>query len=211
MTTLLPCTAVLFDCDGVLVDSEAVIAASWTQWAQQVRVDPAAVVAFVHGRRSEDTVAQFIEADGADEALALIEAIEINNASTVTAIPGAPALLASIPADFWAIVTSGSLPLASARLAAAGIPVPKVMVTSDDVTQGKPHPEGYLAAARLLGIPARQCVVVEDAPAGVRAARDAGAGYVLGVGPIAPGEGGPDITVPDLRRVRWTGEGLEIR
>lgn len=210
MTTVLPCTAVLFDCDGVLVDSESVIHRSWTRWALQLQVDPAAVTAAVHGRRSQDTVAQFIEAVGREQALALIDAIEIDDAETVTAIPGAAELLATIPAAQWAIVTSGSLPLASARLAAAGIPTPNVMVTGQDVRQGKPHPEGYLAAARLLGVSPEACVVVEDAPAGIRAAREARVGYVLGVGSFDVGEDQPEVMTPDLRGVRWIGSGLEI-
>lgn len=201
----------LFDCDGVLVDSEAVIYRSWTRWAQHVQVDPAAVLAAVHGRRSQDTVAQFIETVGREQALALIDTIEIDDASAVTAIPGAAELLASIPADHWAIVTSGSLPLASARLTAAGIPTPNVMVTGQDVRQGKPHPEGYLAAARLLRVPPAQCVVVEDAPAGIRAAREAGVGSVLGVGAFGGGGDQPDITVADLRSVHWSNAGLEVR
>jgi sugar-phosphatase len=210
LTTFLPCTAVLFDCDGVLVDSESVIHRSWARWAHQLQVDPAAVVASVHGRRSRDTVAQFIAAAGFEEALALIDAIEIDDAAAVAAIPGAVDLLAAMPAGQWAIVTSGSRPLASARMAAAGIPLPHVMVTGQDVSQGKPHPEGYLAAARQLGLAPEQCVVVEDAPAGVRAARAAGVGHVLGVGSCNMGEDRPDVMTPDLRSVRWTRDGLAV-
>ena len=210
MTTFLPCTAVLFDCDGVLVDSEAVIHRSWTRWAQQFQLDPAVVVATVHGRRSQDPVAHYVAAAGYAEALALIDAIEIDDAAAVAAIPGTVDLLASIPADRWAVVTSGSRPLASARMAAAGIPLPQVLVSGQDVRQGKPHPEGYVAAARLLGVPTAQCVVVEDAPAGIRAARAAGAGHVLGVGSFTAGSDQPDVATPDLRGVRWRGDGLEI-
>lgn len=210
LTTVLPCTAVLFDCDGVLVDSASVISRSWTRWAQQLQVDRTAVLAAVHGRRSRDTVAQFIATDSFEAALALIDAIEIDDAAGVTAIPGAAELLASIPAGRWAIVTSGSLPLASARLAASGLPTPEVLVSGQDVSQGKPHPEGYLAAARLLGVPAARCVVVEDAPAGVRAAREAGVGQVLGIGAFGGDGDRPDVTAPDLRHVRWNNAGLEI-
>ena len=210
MTTVLPCTAVLFDCDGVLVDSQSVISRSWTRWAQQLQVDRTAVLTALHGRRSRDTVAQFIADTGFEEAVALIDAIELDDAASVTAIPGAAELLAAVPAGRWAIVTSGSLPLATARLVAAGLPIPDVLVTGQHVSQGKPHPEGYLAAARLLGVPAGQCVVVEDAPAGIRAAHGAGVGYVLGVGNFDAGEDQPDLTVPDLRSVRWSSAGLEV-
>ena len=211
LTTVLPCTAVLFDCDGVLVDSESVIHRSWTRWAHRYQVDPAAVLSTVHGRRSRDTVAHFIAAAGFEEALALIDAIEIDDAAAVAAIPGTADLLAAIPAGHWAVVTSGSRPLASARMAAAGIPLPQVLISGQDVREGKPHPEGYLAAARRLGVAPQQCVVVEDAPAGMRAAREARVGYVLGVGSFDVGEEQPDVVTPDLRHVHWTGDGLEIR
>jgi sugar-phosphatase len=210
LTTVFPCSAVLFDCDGVLVDSESVIHRSWTRWAHHFQIDPPLVLAAVHGRRSQDTVAQFIAAAGQEEALAIIDAIELDDASAVTAIPGAVDLLASIPRERWAIVTSGSRALAGARMAAASIPVPQVLVSGQDVRHGKPHPEGYLAAARLLGVAPEHCVVVEDAPAGIRAAREAGVGYVLGVGRFDTTEDRPDVATPDLRNVRWRGDGLEV-
>ncbi len=208
--TTLPCTAVLFDCDGVLVDSESTILRSWRRWAEQMGVDPAAVLPDIHGRRSQDTVARFIEPARREKALALIDSIEMDHAPEVTAIPGAANLLDSIPAGRWAIFTSGSRNLARARLAAAGIPIPSVLITGQDVTDGKPHPEGYLAAARGLDAPAEDCVVVEDAPPGIRAARAAEARAVLGIGSLEPGADGPDIAIPDLRFARWSPTGLEI-
>jgi sugar-phosphatase len=211
LTTVLPCAAVLFDCDGVLVDSMSVIHRSWVRWAHHFQIDPPVVLAAVHGRRAQDTVAQFIEDAGQAEALALIDAIEIDDASAVTAIPGAVDLLATIPPDRWAIVTSGSQALASARMAAAGIPMPQVLVSGQDVRQGKPHPEGYLAAARRLGAAPEHCVVVEDAPAGIRAAREARVGSVLGIGSFDMDEDRPDVATPDLRNVSWRGDGLEVR
>jgi sugar-phosphatase len=143
-------------------------------------------------------------------AVELIDALEIEDAVTATEIPGAAELLSAIPAGRWATVTSASRCLAHARLSAAGLIAPEVLVTAGDVRHGKPHPEGYLAAAQRLGVPADQCVVVEDAPAGIRAARAAQVGHVLAVGSRDMGEHQPDARVPDLRSVHWTSSGIEI-
>lgn len=208
--TVLPCTAVLFDCDGVLVDSDAAVVRSWTRWALAMDLDPEEVLPAVYGRRSVDTVAEFIALPRRREALELIDRLEIEDAATTTPIPGAAGLVAAIPPHRWATVTSASRDLAHARLKAAGLGAPDVLVTAGDVEHGKPHPEGYLTAAQHLGVPAEQCVVVEDAPAGIRAARAAGVRHVLGVGNREMGEHRPDAVVPDLRSVRWGGVGLEI-
>ncbi|MDO5675892.1 MAG: HAD-IA family hydrolase [Propionibacteriaceae bacterium] len=209
--TVLTCSAVLFDCDGVLVDSARIIDESWTRWALEVGVEPAAVLRALHGRRSQDTVALFVE-DLVEraEALALIDAIELEDAAGTGAIPGARELLASIPEDRWAVFTSGSVPLATARLTAAGIQIPKVFITGDRVTHGKPHPEGYLAAARGLGFAPGECVVVEDAAPGIRAGREAGVRYVVGVGSHGFGDEVPDAVVADLSEMSWNGAGLSV-
>jgi sugar-phosphatase len=209
--TVLHCTAVLFDCDGVLVDSDTAVVRSWTRWAHEMNLDPGEVLPTVYGRRSVDTVAQFIAPSKRSAAVELIDALEIEDAATAAEIPGAAELLAAIPAGRWATVTSASRGLAHARLSAAGLTAPEVLVTAGDVRHGKPHPEGYLAAAQRLGVPADQCVVVEDAPAGIRAARAAQVAHVLGVGSRDIGEHHPDALVPDLRSVHWTNAGLEIR
>jgi len=179
--------AVLFDCDGVLVDSDASVTRAWSHWAQHYRLAVDDVVGSVHGRRSADTVAAFLPADTRDTALALIDAYEIEDAAAVSGLPGAHDLLSAIPPSRWAVVTSGTGALARARLRAAGLPPPAVLVTADDVTRGKPDPEGYLRAAATLGIPIGDAVVVEDSPGGIRAARRAGARAVVGVSPRARG------------------------
>ena len=209
--TVLHCAAVLFDCDGVLVDSDTAVVRSWTRWAHEMDLDPEEVLPTVYGRRSVDTVAQFISPSKRPAAVELIDALEIEDAATATEIPGAAALLAAIPSGRWATVTSASRDLAHARLSAAGLTASEVLVTAGDVSHGKPHPEGYLAAAQRLGVSADQCVVVEDAPAGIRAARAARVGHVLGVGGRGFGEHQPDAVVPDLRPVHWTSAGLEIQ
>jgi sugar-phosphatase len=128
----------------------------------------------IHGRRAIDTIReQAPHLDAERELAALVEA-ESRETSGITVIPGAAELLASIPGERWAIVTSGPHPVALARLRTAGLPVPRVLVTADRVKAGKPDPEGYRAAARTLGFPPARCVVVEDAPAGVEAARRGG-------------------------------------
>jgi len=207
--TFLACRGLLFDCDGVLVDSLASVTAAWSRWALELGLEPAAVNSLVHGRRSVDTVAMVVPEEHRAERLAQIDRYEIEDAATVRAIPGAAALLASLPADRWAVVTSGRADLALARLRAAGLPCPDALVTADDVAQGKPDPEGYRKAAERLGVPTAATVVVEDMPVGISAARAAGAGAVVGVGQRSA-DGAPDVVVADLRSLRWTGEGLEV-
>lgn len=206
---VLPAAGVLFDCDGVLVDSDASVLSAWTRWATRYDQDPVTIGDIVHGRRAADTVELLIGSDRRAAALTDINAFEVEDAATVTAIPGAAALVASIPADRWAVVTSGNRILAAARLAAAGIPAAAVMITADDVTDGKPHPEGYRAAATRLGLAADQTVVFEDADSGVRAARAAGVRAVVGVGARALATDA-DVVVTDLSSISWNGTGLTI-
>jgi sugar-phosphatase len=166
--------AVLFDCDGVLVDSAASVDRGWRRWAEGHGLDVDAIVAVAHGRRTEDTMRELgLEGDLSRE-LKQLESYEIEGASTVSAFPEAAVLLPELPPGSWAVVTSGTRALATARLAAAGLPLPAVLIAADDVAAGKPSPEGYLEAARQLGVPAADCLVFEDAPAGVQAALAAG-------------------------------------
>jgi mannitol-1-/sugar-/sorbitol-6-phosphatase len=202
------CRGILFDCDGVLVDSLASAEQGWTQWAREYGVDPGDVLVGLHGRRSADTVAHFLPEARRAEGLARIEEIEIGSAGPIPSVPGAPELLAGLPAN-WAVVTSASPALVRARLAAADLPLPAVLVTGADVTAGKPAPDGYLKAAEALGIPISACVVVEDSVAGIAAGRAAGAGHVLGVGKGALATDA-DTVVPDLRGIRWGYQGLLV-
>ena len=161
--------AVLFDLDGVLVDSRATVEEAWGRFAARHGLDPEHVIANCHGRRTVDLirlVAPHLDADG--EAF-LIEQEEVSSAGPIRALPGARELLETVPADRFAIVTSGSRPLAVARLRAAGLPVPAVLVTAEDVERGKPDPAGYLSAAAQLGVEPARSLVVEDSPAGVDA------------------------------------------
>ena len=204
------CAAVLFDCDGVLVDSDASVVSAWSRWAVDRDLDPQHVVPTVHGRRSADTVSLLVDAPQRRAALEQIDRYEIEDARRVRAIAGAVALTARMHRDTWAVVTSGTSALAHARLRAAGIAAPAVVVTADDVEHGKPHPEGYLTAAQRLGVPIARAVVLEDALAGIRAARAAGAKAVIGIGgrDLA---GEADVVVPDLERLGWSEGTLHVK
>jgi mannitol-1-/sugar-/sorbitol-6-phosphatase len=203
-----PCHGLLFDCDGVLVDSTASGEAAWTEWARRYALDPAQVLDGVHGRRSQDTVRRFLPADRVDDALRTIEAIEIESAKETEAMPGAAQLLAHLPAN-WAVVTSASPALARTRLNAAGLPWPPALISAKDVANGKPAPDGYLEGARRLGRPISECVVLEDSDNGVRAGYAAGAAHVIGVGEHAL-RTEAEIVVSDLTGVRWRDDSLDI-
>jgi mannitol-1-/sugar-/sorbitol-6-phosphatase len=183
--------AVLFDCDGVLVDSAASIRRSWQRWCDIHEIDATSVVAVAHGRRSIDTIRRAPHLDVIAETTRF-EQIEVANASSTQAVRGALELVRSLRCR-WAVVTSASRRLAVARLESAGFELPAVLVTADDVERGKPDPDGYRAAANALGVPASQCVVIEDADSGVRAGLAAGC-VVIGVGSA--------VTVDGARRVR---------
>lgn len=204
LTLAVPPGGVLFDSDGVLVDSDACVEQAWGAWAQQHGLDPALVLAEVHGHPARQTVAKLIAPQRRTEALALIDRLELEAAGSVRPLPGAAALLGSLPRDRFAVVTSGNGVLARARLQAADLPTPVHLVTADDVARGKPDADPYVAGARALGIPPACCIVFEDAPVGIRSARAAGAGAVVGVGRSTAGED-VDAFVPDLGAVTYDG------
>jgi len=166
--------AVLSDLDGVLVDSAAVIERTWRGFADRHGLDPDEVVAAGHGRRSIDLIRLVAPHLDAESEAANVEREEIAQTTGLRPLPGARELVDAVPAERFAIVTSGSRALALARLRAAGLPVPAVLVTAEEVDDGKPHPAGYLRAAELLGVDPAHSVVLEDAPAGVEAGRAAG-------------------------------------
>jgi sugar-phosphatase len=169
------CAALLFDLDGVLINSTPAVARVWAQWALEHGFNPEEVVARAHGRPSLTTVKEYLP--NADHELENkeVERREIEDLEGVVPLPGALDLLASLPEDRWTIVTSCTRPLAEVRIQAAGLPLPRKMITSNDIQHGKPNPEPYLKGASILGFPAQECVVLEDVPAGVRAGKSAGA------------------------------------
>jgi sugar-phosphatase len=176
------CRAILFDLDGVLVDSTVIVERHWRMWAAQHGLESEFILANSHGRRTMDTlrtVASHLNLDLEQEA-ALLEKREVEDTEGLIAVPGAVELLLALPGHSWAVVTSGSRMLATTRLQAVGLPIPQTFVTAEEVCLGKPHPEGYLKAATLLGLEPQDCLVIEDAPAGMQAAHAAGS-RVIGV------------------------------
>ena len=169
------CDAILFDMDGVLIDSTPAVDRVWRKWALEHGFPPDEVVARAHGRPSIATLREYLPGADHEAENRIVELAEMDDLEDVVPLPGAQALLRSLPPDRWIVVTSSTRPLAEVRLRAAGLTIPISLVTSSDVTHGKPHPEPYLKGARLLGFPAFQCVVIEDAPAGIRAGKLAGA------------------------------------
>jgi mannitol-1-/sugar-/sorbitol-6-phosphatase len=173
--TQITCRALLFDLDGVLIDSTPAVTRVWTQWAISHGFHPAEVVRKAHGRPSVSTIRDYLPHADHEAENCKVESGEIADLDGVVPLPGARELLDALPSDRWTIVTSCTRPLAGVRLGAAGLPVPRFLVTCDDIKNGKPDPEPYLKGASLLGVPATSCVVVEDAPAGIRAGKAAGA------------------------------------
>ncbi|MGF6230408.1 sugar-phosphatase [Inquilinus ginsengisoli] len=166
--------AFLFDMDGTLIDSIASAVRVWTRWAERHGLDADAVVESMHGVRAVETIRRWGVPDVEREAAELTQA-EIDDVDGVVAIAGVERFLRTLPPDRWAIVTSAPRALAAKRLAAAGLVPPAVLVTAEDVARGKPAPDGFLAAAKRLGVDPEDCLVWEDAPAGIASAEASGA------------------------------------
>jgi sugar-phosphatase len=173
--TSIRCRGVLFDLDGVLVDSTPAVARVWAGWAREHGFDADEVVRRAHGRPSITTIRELLPGGDHEAEDREVERREIADVEGVIPLPGAMELLQALPLERWAIVTSCTRPLAGVRIGAAGLPQPKHLVTASDVLRGKPDPEPYVKGAQVLGVPAAECVVLEDAPAGIRAGKAAGA------------------------------------
>lgn len=173
--TQIRCNALLFDMDGVLIDSTPAVARVWRRWAQAHGFRPEEVVAKAHGRPSIVTVREYLPNSDHEAENRIVERSEMEDLEGVVPLPGARELLDRLPRNRWTIVTSSTRPLAEVRLRAASLAIPEKLITSSDIINGKPHPEPYLKAAGMLGCPAAECVVLEDAPAGIEAGRAAGA------------------------------------
>ena len=187
-STRIHSSALLFDMDGVLINSTPAVARVWRRWALEHGFNPEEVVDRAHGRPSLTTVREYLPHADHEAENREVERREIEDLEGVVPLPGALDLLASLPPDRWTIVTSCTRPLAEVRIKAAGLPVPPRLITSNDITHGKPHPEPYLKAAALLGFPAAECVVVEDVPAGIRSGKAAGARVIAFVSTVAAPE-----------------------
>jgi mannitol-1-/sugar-/sorbitol-6-phosphatase len=172
MTTF-SCAAILFDLDGVLVDSTGSVDRQWRAWAREKGIDEDSVIAIAHGVRSIEVIRAIAPHLDAEKEARKLENREAEDPG-IAVMPGAIELVRGIPENLWCVVTSGTRHLASERLKRVGVPLPKVMVAADDVVNGKPHPEPYLKGAELLGVNPAECLVIEDAPAGIRSARAGG-------------------------------------
>lgn len=192
-------TAVLFDSDGVLIDSHHQVLVAWKQLSDEFDLDYEKLLGELAGVRSEDTLGRYLPPERARQAVGRLEDLEVELARGSRPLPGALHLLDKLPAESWTIVTSGSRRLAESRWRGAGIPIPPRVITAEDVAAGKPDPEPYLAAARLLEVDPRSCVVFEDSPAGGAAGEAAGA-TVIAVG-NQPWKTEPEARVDDLSRV----------
>ena len=172
------CRGMLFDLDGVLVDSTPAVARVWAWWAREHGFNVDEIVEQAHGRPSIATIRELLPNSDYEAENHEVERREIEDIEGVIALPGTLKLLEGLPLDRWAIVTSCTRRLAEVRIGAAGLPRPPYLVTSDDVRRGKPDPEPYQKGAQLLAVAAEECVVFEDAPAGIRAGKAAGARVV---------------------------------
>ncbi|MEM9633223.1 MAG: HAD-IA family hydrolase [Pseudomonadota bacterium] len=197
-------SAVLFDMDGTLLDSRVVVERVMTDWANKNGIDPRALLAVSTGRRTIDVVREFAKPGTDCEAEAAnIEAAETTDVRGIEAIPGAAELLTRLPPKRWAVVTSAGRDLAIRRLTAASLPIPEVLVTAEDIDNGKPDPSGYILAAEKLGAKVEHCLVFEDAPAGIQAGLNAGSD-VIAIGFASPGDMKPNCPlVSDFRAVEF--------
>ena len=203
------CSGLLFDNDGVLVDSHAAAKAAWDVWAKEYFPGYDLDKAKNAGRRAEDMVREMVSPELFMVANDRINELEQETAHMTVPLNGAKELLESLPKGVWTICTSANPNLGRARLEAAGLLIPEQLVTGDDVKRGKPFPDPYLLGAEKLGFDIADCVVFEDAEAGVQSALEAGAGLVIGVGTRGL-ETTADIVVKDLTGISFDGEELVI-
>jgi sugar-phosphatase len=213
--TEIACAALLFDLDGVLINSTPAVARVWRRWAIEHGFNPEEVVARAHGRPSMTTVREYLPNADHEAENREVERREIEDLEGVVPLPGALDLLASLPDDRWTIVTSSTRPLAEVRIKAAGLPLPGKLITSSDIQHGKPHPEPYLKGASVLGLPAEECIVLEDVPAGVRAGKSAEArviAFTTTVSSLALEEAGADWILKNCGAIRLLdrAEGLRL-
>lgn len=204
--------AILFDLDGTLIDSTASVIRSWRRFAEHYDVSPAALHEN-HGQPARTLLSRLLPEDLRAEGLVHVTDLEVTDAVGLEPVRGARAFFESVPTDRRAIVTSGSVPIATARLDAAGFPHPDVFVTIDDVTHGKPDPEPFLTAAARLGVDPTRCLVVEDAAAGIAAARAAGCAVIGIAGTVDVAELAADLVLDGLDRIELhvDDSGLRLR
>ena len=210
-TPTLRCRALLFDLDGVLVDSAACVEATWREWALRHRLDPERVIQVAHGRRTIETLPLVAPHLNVAEEVAALEGNEANTTDGVFEVPGARALVEGLPSDAWAIVTSGVRAVATLRIRHVGLPLPPVLVCADEIVRGKPDPEGYLTAAERLGRRPQDCVVIEDTPPGIEAGHNAQMRVVAIAGTYSAGAlSNADVVAARLASLRVSRAGGQL-
>jgi mannitol-1-/sugar-/sorbitol-6-phosphatase len=205
------CCAILFDMDGVLVDSTPSVSYQWLAWARENQIPAEIMLPIIHGRRTVEVIQIAAPHLDAEAEAKKIEQRGAKDNDRVSVVPGAAELLNSLPQDRWAVVTSATRHVAQSRLAYFNLPAPRVLVTADDVLKGKPDPEPYLKGARLVGVDPVECLVVEDAPAGIRSAH-AGGMRVIGIASTFAAEElrDADAVVASLGEIRVGREGDKL-
>ena len=212
MTVLtLRAEALLLDMDGTLVHSTTEVETVWRLWCQSHRLDPVPVLAMCHGMRSREVIRALAPQLDLAREVALLDELEIQHAGVAEPIAGARTLLGALSPARWVLVTSASQRVARHRLASAGLPLPRLLIGAEDVVRGKPDPEPYLLAARQLGLAPADCLVFEDAPAGIRSALQAGC-QVVQIGGDKRLDGGVRARLEDWRQIRLTEDeaGLQL-
>ena len=206
------CKAILFDLDGVLVNSAECVERTWRGWSARHGLNAEDVIAIAHGRRTIETVRAVAPHLDVQNEVTALELQEGMTSEGVYEVEGARDLIVKLPANRWAIVTSGTRAIASFRLNLVGIPIPRVMVCADEISHGKPHPEGYLTAAAGLGFKPDECVVIEDTPPGIEAAH-AGGMRAIGVAATYPRAGllAADAIVDRLADLRVSARAHQIQ
>jgi sugar-phosphatase len=204
--TIIDASAIIFDLDGVLANSIAVLEESWSIWCAEKGLDFETVMRVAHGRRKTEILAIVLPGQDPRPEIERLIALEKERMGSVKKIAGAAELVAKMPAGRWAIATSGERPAALARLEQVGIAAPAVMISAEDVTQGKPNPEVYLKAAAAIGMAPEKCLAFEDAPAGIAAALAAGMEAVAVLTTYPASEFPADVPrVSDLTQVLLAG------
>lgn len=207
----LTCRAILFDLDGTLVDSASRVERLWLEWGRRHGLDTQSLLQIMHGRRADETIRIVAPHLSVEDEFAKLEAEEISDMGGVRPYSNAIDLIRQLSAQQWAVVTSGTVRVASARLKHVGLPIPEVFITAQDVQAGKPAPDGYLLAASRLNLPPAECVVIEDAPAGIQAGKSAGM-RVIAVSSTLSKEalGQADVVIQHLEEITLRVTGREI-
>ena len=199
----LNCQAILFDLDGTLVDSAFRVQRLWLEWGKRHGIDPQSIMGVMHGRRAGETIEIVAPHLSVQDELHILENEEISDMAGVKPYASARNLLTKLSPTQWAIVTSGTRRVASARLKYVGLPTPQIFITAEDVNAGKPAPDGYLLAANRLNVQPSDCVVVEDAPAGIQAGKAAGMKVIAIASSISAGAlSQADVVIQQLADLR---------